>query len=85
VIAKQAQGSGSLAKARQALCGNSADIHYASKLWPVFRALISGALDSMRAVLGEALDQVLSVIDEHVHVWFTQVLQLTPATQARSQ
>jgi len=78
VIAKQAQGSGSLAKARQALCGNSADIHYASKLWPVFRALISGALDSMRAVLGEALDQVLSVIDEHVHVWFTQVLQLDP-------
>jgi hypothetical protein len=32
----------------------------------------------MRAVLGEALDQVLSVIDEHVHVWFTQVLQLDP-------
>jgi len=35
VIAKQTQEESSIALMRQKLCSNSADISFASKLWPV--------------------------------------------------
>ena len=53
VIAKQTQGFGNIAQARQALCSNSTDISFAGKLWQVFRIVISGALDSLQALLGD--------------------------------
>ena len=36
VIAKQTQGFGNIAQARQTLCSNSTDISFAGKLWQVF-------------------------------------------------
>lgn len=45
VIAKQTQGAGNIAQMRQTLCSNSTDISFAGKLWQVFRAVITGALD----------------------------------------
>jgi hypothetical protein len=44
---------------RQKLCGNRTDISFAGKLWQVFRAVISGALDELRAVLGDAANLVM--------------------------
>jgi hypothetical protein len=70
------QGSASLAKTRQSFCRNSTDVNYASRPWLVFRTLISGALDSLADVLGTETEKVMSVIDEQVNLWFTQVLQL---------
>ncbi len=53
----------------------------ANKLWQVFRAVLSGALDELTAVLGDAVTAlVLETIDAHIHCWFTQVLQLDPKT-----
>ena len=52
VIAKQTQGAASIALMRQKLCSNTTDISFAGKLWQVFRAVITGALDELRAVLG---------------------------------
>jgi hypothetical protein len=43
---------------RQKLCSNSADISFASKLWQVFRAVITGTLDELKAVLGDAVGLV---------------------------
>jgi SRSO17 transposase len=80
VIAKQTQGAASIALMRQMLCSNSTDISFASKLWRVFRALISGALDELRAVLGDAATLVMETIDAHIQCLFTQVLQLDPRT-----
>jgi SRSO17 transposase len=80
VIAKQTQGAANLAQVRQALCNNSADISFAGKLWQLFRAVINGALDSLKAVLGDAVAMVMEAIDAHIQCWFVQVLQLDAKT-----
>jgi SRSO17 transposase len=80
VIAKQTQGAANLAQVRQALCNNSADISFAGKLWQVFRAVITGALDSLKAVLGDTVAIVMDAIDAHIQCWFVQVLQLDART-----
>jgi hypothetical protein len=80
VIAKQAQGAASNALMRQKRCSNSTDISFASKLWQVFRAVITGALDGLKAVLGNVASLVMETIDAHIHCLFTQVLQLDPKT-----
>ena len=80
VIAKQTQGAASIALMRQTLCNNSTDISKACKLWQVFRAVITGALDELRAVLGDAATLVMETIDAHIQCLFTQVLQLDPRT-----
>ena len=80
VIAKQTQGAASIALMRQKLCSNSTDISFAGKLWQVFRAVISGALDELRVVLGDAATLVMETIDAHIQCLFTQVLQLDPRT-----
>jgi hypothetical protein len=65
---------------RQKLCSNSTDISFASKLWQLFRAVITGALDELRVVLGDAATLVMETIDAHIQCLFTQVLQLDPRT-----
>jgi len=80
VIAKQTQGAASIALMRQKLCSNSTDISFAGKLWQVFRAVITGALDELRAVLGDVASLVMETIDTHIQCLFTQVLQLDPKT-----
>ena len=80
VIAKQTQGAAGIALMRQKLCSNSADISFANKLWQVFRAVIAGALDELRAVLGEVATLVMETIDTYIQCLFTQVLQLDPKT-----
>jgi hypothetical protein len=80
VIAKQTQDASSIALMRQKLCSNSADISFASKLWQLFRAVITGALDELKAVLGDAVTLVMETIDAHIQCWFVQVRQLNPRT-----
>lgn len=81
VIAKQIQGAESIAGVRQTLCGNSTDISFAGKLWQVFRAVITGALDGLKAIMGEdAVARVMEAIDAHIECWFLQVLQLDART-----
>jgi hypothetical protein len=61
VIAKLTQDFGNIAQARQALgsTSNSADISFASKLWQVFSIVISGVLDDLKAVLGDAVASMM--------------------------
>ena len=80
VIAKQTQGFGNIAQARQRLCSNSMDISFAGKLWRVFRAVICGALDGLKAIVGDAIAVVMDAIDVHIECWFVQVLQLDVKT-----
>ena len=80
VIAKQTQGFGTIAQARQTLSSNSMDISIADKLWQVFRAVICGALDGLKAMLGDAVAMVMDAIDAHIECWFVQVLQLDVKT-----
>ncbi len=80
VIGKQMQGASTIAQMRQELCSNSTDINFAAKLWQVFRAVISGALDELKSVLGDMTEVVLETIDAHIQCLFVQVLQLDPKT-----
>jgi len=61
---------------RQTLCQNSMDISFANKLWQVFRAIITGALGELKALLGDAITVVIETIDAHVQCFFVQALQL---------
>ena len=80
MIAKQTHGADSIAGVRQAMCNNSIEISFAGKLWQVFRAVISGALDGLKAVMGDAVAIVMDAIDAHIECWFLQVLQLDART-----
>lgn len=60
VIAKQTQGTVSVAETRQAIGSNSTDISFAGKLWLVFRAVITGALEGLKAVMGDAVDILMA-------------------------
>ncbi len=76
VIGKQMLDASTIAQMRQELCSNSTDISFAAKLWQVFRAVISGALDELKSVLGDMTEVVLETIDAHIQCLFVQVLQL---------
>ncbi len=80
VIAKQMHGASGISAMRQELCSNSTDISFAIKLWQVFRAIITGALEELKSVLGDAVELVMKTIDAHIQCLFMQVLQLDPRT-----
>ncbi len=80
MVAKHTQVADNVAGVRHALCSNSTDINFASKLWQVFRIVISGAVDELKAVLGDAAALVMDAIDAHIECWFLQVLQLDART-----
>ena len=80
VIAKQAQSSDNITQIRQSLCRNSADISYAGRLWQVFQAIITGALEELKEILGDTVTLVLKTIEAHIQCFFVQALQLDPKT-----
>jgi SRSO17 transposase len=76
VMAKQSQGCENITQIRQSLCRNSANISYAAKLWQVFRAIITGALDGLKTIVGDAVALVMETIEAHIECFFVQALQL---------
>ena len=80
VIAKQTQGCENITQIHQSLCSNSSNISFADKLWKVFRAIITGALDELKTILGDAVTLVLETIESHIQCFFVQVLQIDPKT-----
>ena len=80
VIAKQKQSCNNITQIRQDLCRNSADIHFAGRLWQVFQAIITGALDQLKEILGDSVSLVLETIEAHIQCFFVQALQLDPKT-----
>ncbi len=80
VIAKQTQGCENNTQIRQDLCSKSANISFAAKLWQVFRAIITGALDELKTILGDTVALVLEPIETHIQCFFVQALQLDPKT-----
>jgi SRSO17 transposase len=79
-IAKAAQPSGGVADIRKRISANAQQISFATQLWQVFRAVIAGALDELKALLGEAATLVMETIDSHIQGFFVQALQLDPQT-----
>jgi SRSO17 transposase len=67
-----------LCSTRADLSDNLRSINFATRLWATFRAIISGALEELRTVLGNETDSVIAAIDIHVQRFFMQALQLDP-------
>ncbi len=78
VMAKQTQEAGSVVQIRHELCGNSQNISFSRQLWPVFRAIITGALDTLNEILGDKAILIMQTIESHIQCFFMQVLQLDP-------
>ena len=78
VIAKQQHGASGVAQMRQQIVDNVTKIDFASRLWGSFRALIVGAIEELKPVLGDKADLVMKTIDLHVQRFFVQALQLDP-------
>ena len=73
----QARG---IAEIRKKLSDNAQHISFAAPLWSVFRAVITGALDELKTLLGDAVTLIMETIDRHVQRFFVQALQLDPHT-----
>jgi hypothetical protein len=52
------------------------DINYAARLWQVFKAIISGALNELKELLSDAVTLVIETIEKHINCFFVQALQL---------
>lgn len=77
-IAKHKHHASGIPEIRQRLSTNVTNIDFAARLWQLFRALISGALDELKILLGDAVDLVMKTIELHVQRFFVQALQLDP-------
>jgi hypothetical protein len=79
-IAKAAQPAGGVADIRKMISANAQQISLATQLWQVFRAVIAGALDELKALPGDAATLVMETIDSHMQGFFVQALRLDPRT-----
>ena len=51
-------------------------LHFAGRLWQLFRAIINGALLEMQSTLGKAVNDVMEKIDQRINEFFVRSLQL---------
>jgi SRSO17 transposase len=80
VIAKTTLQASGVADSRQQLSANTLQISFAAPLWSVFRAVIAGALDELKTLLGDAVTLIMETIESHGQCFFVQALQLDPRT-----
>ena len=80
VIAKTSQQASGVADIRKQLSANAHQISFATQLWSVFRAVIAGALDELKTLLGDAVTLIMETIESHVQRFFVQALQLDSRT-----
>jgi SRSO17 transposase len=80
VIAKITQQASGIADIRRRISANAHQISFGAQLWQVFRAIIAGALEELKTLLGEAVTLILETIESHVQCYFVQALQLDPRT-----
>lgn len=76
MIARQQHDLHRLSDIRQAIATNVTEIDFATRLWQVFRALITGAMEELKQILGETVTLVIETIEQHVQGFFVQALQL---------
>ena len=77
ISAKQNTGASGFAEARSSLSHNLRDINYAARLWQVFKAIITCALNELKELLGDALTLVLETIEQHINCFLYKPCNLT--------
>ena len=51
-------------------------LSFAGRLWPLFRAIISGTLDELGETLGCSVEALMMAIDDKMNLFFERSLQL---------
>ena len=76
LFAKQEEGAARLSEVRNDFEESLSCLNFASKLWGLFKALITGALNEMTNLTGIEKSDVLDKIEQTVIDFFTQVMQM---------
>ena len=77
-IGRSIHNASGIPEMRKQLSANITNIDFVARLWPCFRALISGALDDLKVLLGDTVFLVMEAIELRVKSFFVQALQLDP-------
>ena len=80
LFAKQEEGAAGLSDVRNNVEESLSSLNFASKLWGLFKALISGALNEMASLTTVEKGDVLKKIEQTVVDFFTQVMQMDSFT-----
>ena len=80
LFAKQEEGATRLSEVRNDFEESLSCLNFASKLWGLFKALITGALNEMANLTNLEKSGVLNKIEQTVVVFFTQVMQMDSFT-----
>ena len=76
LFARHEEGDARLSDSRNEMIKSLCTLDFASRLWGVFRALIAGALDGLKAQYGEDVTDIMRHIDRTVQQFFEQVMQM---------
>ena len=76
LLARHEEKTARVSDSRNQMIESLCNLDFASRLWGLFRALIAGALDELKAQYGERVTQILGHIDRTVKQFFEQVLQM---------
>jgi hypothetical protein len=80
LFAKHEESAQTLSDVRNDLAKNLRSLDFASQLWILFRAIIAGTFDELKAVYGKILGDILRQIDCKVKQFFEQVMQMDSFT-----
>jgi len=82
VDAKLTSAVGSVGQLRSQIQDQFDSLHYAARLWGVFRTLVAGTLKNMRTQLNCTVGDIMARIDERVSRFLVQALQLDAFTMS---
>lgn len=80
LFAKHEENAQTLSDVRNDLAKNLCSLDFACQLWILFRAIIAGTFDELKAVYGEILGDILRQIDCKVKQFFEQIMQMDSFT-----
>jgi hypothetical protein len=76
LFAKHEDGGVRLSDSRNEMIKSLCTLDFASRLWGVFRALITGALEGLKVQYGEGVTEIMRHIDRTVQQFFEQAMQM---------
>jgi hypothetical protein len=80
LFAQHEEGAARLSVSRNEMIKSLCTLDFASRLWGVFSALITGALNELKAQYGESINDISAHIDRTVAQFFEQVMQMDHLT-----
>ena len=81
LLTQHEEGAARLSDSRNDMINSLCTLDFASRLWVIFRALISGALDELSKLYGVSVAQeIMNQIDKTVQEFFMQVMQMDTFT-----